>query len=376
MKIDEKHKEWQPWYNKGLRFKPDEKIIFIQKGNHIYIPDKMKDWQIQEYEPSEYLQQRLAPIQELTQKMQLIDPNIIDGQSETLCDMFGYRHEVELYKNNEHGDIEMVQFNLDRRMFYSCKYNSPEDIERAGQAKIYQVKKGVRLNPLYQEILMPDSKYDFTNFHAVPFFDPALIKMFEDKQKTETIIATEGQFKTFVANRIGLAVIGLTGITHWRDQLSKGLHIDMLRFIERTAPVRFVLLWDGDCLNISKKPNKPQSLRPYLFFRMAYTILTHIKAVFPKIEIYFARIKTEKMLLKPKGLDDLILSYSTQKHIQRIKNDLEWGNTKSPYCEIINVTNDTKKALEKFFALDKYRDSLIETIAYLKNNIIQNSNTL
>jgi len=379
MKIDKQFAKYQLLYNFGYRFNPIEKIMFLNENKQgETIPHEFKEWTIQLFNPSDYLNKRLAPIIALTKQMQATDPTISDGLRLTIKDIFAREHDVPLYDYNNDGDIRMIQYDLDRQVFPHCTYTSPEQIESAIQLnkqthnEIFTVKTAIRLNPLYQESLLPDSKYNFTYSCSTPFFDPAIIHLFDNEQEVETLIVTEGQFKAFTANRIGLPTIGLTSITHWRNPLSNGLHTDILRLIERTKPYKFVLLWDGDCLKQSRSLDKPLGTRPYLFYKMAHTILLHIKANFPNMKTYFARVRTEKMKRKPKGIDDLILSYPSPEHIQNIKKDLTTCNRESPYFEIVNTDRDTKSTLDRFFEMDRYNHNEIRH--YMKSNILNPQN--
>jgi len=377
MKIDVKYKEIEYLYEQGWRFNPLTKTVFLsdKSTERKNIPKEFNGWEIQYFNHSTYINERMKPILELTRQAMLDKRCQCDGLTIRLRDAFGNEKTTKLYVPNKNGDIIMTQFDLYRNRFYEMRFHNAEAIDQAQRENfsLIQYKYGLRLNPLYQTTLMPDSKYNFTYYIPKPFFDPELVNINEAKRRLKTVITTEGQYKSLVANRIGLPVISFPSITNWREKSTDAIFTDIIHFIQNTQAEQFILLWDGDCLRKTKNPKKPPHARPYLFYRMAYSILVQIKVFCPNIKLFFAYINTAGLKRQPKGLDDLILEYCTAEHLNKITDDLLTPNLNSNYFKIVNVTQHINETLKEIYNIDELNiNDIVDIKKYFSRTINEN----
>jgi len=120
-----------------------------------------------------------------------------------------------------------------------------------------------------------DMKYQMPKgVKPYPWFHPNTVQAFADRKKIDTIYLTEGVFKAWVAGQEGLHVVGLSSITHYAGEDGQ-LHRDIRYLIEFCQVDNVVILWDGDCLDISKKDiatRAEATRRPFGFFNAAKKI--------------------------------------------------------------------------------------------------------
>ena len=143
-----------------------------------------------------------------------------------------------------------------------------------------------------------------------PFFPPSLLDKFAGATPIDTLFLTEGYKKAISGWVRGLDIIGLTSISTYRNKETLQLHHDIVALIKRCLVRNVVLLYDGDCADISPKAfeeNKDISLRPRNFFASATGIKELLKDHLKEHEIslYFAQVNSDAVEGHPKGLDDL-----------------------------------------------------------------------
>lgn len=154
-----------------------------------------------------------------------------------------------------------------------------------------------------------------------PWFPPRLIEAFRTQRQIDTLVLTEGAFKAYTAALRGLDVVGLLSITTAKDKTVDTLHPDILELIKRCQPKQIVWLVDGDCRQLSTKwPENPEVdlyTRPNTFFRSAYNLRELLKDLGRLVgfEVYFMHVDSNSLQLpktetKPKGLDDLLITYA------------------------------------------------------------------
>ena len=204
-----------------------------------------------------------------------------------------------------------------------------------------------------------DMKYQMpAGLGTHPWFHPATVEAFKLGQKIETLVLTEGVFKAWRAGEEGLHVVGLSSITHYRG--SDGhIYRDIRRLIERCQVDNVVILWDGDCLNISQKDiqrREEATRRPFGFFQAAKQIrklILKINYEKPRSNprIWFSYIKSEAFSEQPKGLDDILITAQAQDKQRQVANDLLRLDDKGPYFYRTEITATTD-VLYQHFALD------------------------
>lgn len=149
---------------------------------------------------------------------------------------------------------------------------------------------------------------------SVPWIAPSIIEAYRKKQKLHTIVLTEGYIKAICGWLNGLHIFGLSSISTYRDKDTGTLHPDILAVIDRCEVENIVLLYDGDCNQISLKAleaGKDLYKRPAGFFSSAMNICELLKDHRQErhFDIYFAHPNTADLEGAPKGLDDLYEAY-------------------------------------------------------------------
>lgn len=337
MKLIEEYKQHQQLYNKGFRFNPEEKTFFYCKKDFV-CPEGYEDWHVVFFDKNEYLNQRLSEL------------GISESENKVkIKDKTGNFFESPIFLANDFGDIEIIQYSLHRESHLIEKGSTS-----AGTRFDYCVQK--RLNPKYTHIT--EGKYDFSEAKVKPFWHPDLLQMFENADICEHLVITEGQFKAFKATKDGIPTVGLTSISHFRDNETKKLHTEILEFIKKCKVKKVVVLWDGDCTDISLKAlEKEEDLttRPNQFYNYATAIEVHLREFFPAkgkeaLEVFFATIKTNEILEHPKGIDDLLICKNNVSRERVVENFKNIGSLPGPYIHWINISNDSgKRNLRKYF---------------------------
>lgn len=196
---------------------------------------------------------------------------------------------------------------------------------------------------------------------TIPWFPPALVDKYKKKEEITHLVLTEGVFKAMRGSMAGLDVVGLPSITCYKDRDGK-LYSDIVRLIEACRVQHVIVLWDGDCLNISKKDlqvGDELTNRPAIFFNSAKKITELVKGLdFAKTrehpQVWFAHVRPDCLPSRPKGLDDLLCdARSTEKGEEterRIVQELRAAPDKAFYFYIRNITNGIP-ALHKYFRL-------------------------
>ncbi|MFA5298529.1 MAG: primase-helicase family protein [Lutibacter sp.] len=154
-----------------------------------------------------------------------------------------------------------------------------------------------------------EQKYDIpSGIGTYPFFSPLLVEAFKKKTHIKTLVLTEGYFKAFKGCKHGIPVVGLSSITHYKQKDTEKMYVDVLRIIEVCKVKNIIVLYDGDCLDISRKAfDNKQDLtkRPYGFINSCKSIRDLLKDT--DVDVYFSHINTSEIETMPKGLDDLFV---------------------------------------------------------------------
>ena len=345
MKIKKEFDKYSELQKKGFIFNPENEEFYTFKPksefNH---PLDFEEWGVEQIKVDSYLKTRLKELG-VKPKDNLIE--LIGGVNLQAKE----RAEHQIFTHDKTGNIGIMQYSLKRKpyTFFQEKGTSTKTINR----ELYHEQK--RLAP-WNECIMA-GKYDFAKAKNVPFWAPSLVKEFEaDKKNSDTLIITEGQFKAFKGAMEGLPVVGLTSISHYKNKDTGTIHGEIIEYIKECRIKKVVILWDGDCKNISTKDLENQediSKRPYNFYKFATTIRDLIQDFIParKLSIYFATIKTEEIDNHPKGLDDLFIALPRNK--KDILNDFKMiGEMPCQLLDWVNITNDQGiKKLVRYFNL-------------------------
>jgi hypothetical protein len=207
---------------------------------------------------------------------------------------------------------------------------------------------------------MGDMKYKMPRGQgALPWFHPKTVEAYRNDQTIDTIYLTEGVKKAFLAGQYGKHVVGLASITCYADS-GKNLHRDIRLLIEKCQVENVVILWDGDCLDVSRKGiqvREEATRRPFGFFNSAKQIRRLIvKAEWDKPRacprIFFMHVNSEAFAeALPKGLDDLLITAKEKGKETAVVNAMNPTAEKPGYFYNIEITSTTD-LLFKYFRLD------------------------
>lgn len=346
MKLNNDNIKYDELYKNGFLFDGNTQTIYTDKKKPI-IPEAYIHWEVENVDFKKYMAERLKElgITEAKNKIDLIGGVNLGNDEKT---------SQKVFDCNKFGDIQILQYGLDRRphTFFTKGGESSSTSNR----EEYHLQ--TRLHPLHAD--MKEGKYDFSKAKNVPFWHKSLIDLYENEKDLDQLSITEGQIKAFKASMDSIHTVGLTSISHYKDKKTNTIHGEIVNFI-RTCNVKdLVILWDGDCRNISSKAlaeSEDLTTRPYNFYKFASTIRELLQEFFPpkKLNIYFATIKTDELKENPKGIDDLLIEYS--KEVKEVRADYKLiGVSPCKYFEWINITTETGvKKMRKYFNIDSVK---------------------
>ncbi len=182
---------------------------------------------------------------------------------------------------------------------------------------------------------------------TLPWISPNIITAVRTGSEIDTIIITEGYIKSISGFLNGLHIFGLAGIQNVKDKDSGTLHPDIIETIIKCKVRNIILLYDGDCTQISLKAleeEKDLYTRPNGFFTSARNIVELLKdhRKQNEFDIYFAHINTEDLEGHPKGLDDLFAEFKTE-FTDIVKELTSFSKPKNHYFKKYNITGGLTK---------------------------------
>ena len=258
-----------------------------------------------------------------------------------------YNFEHDIFSEDKKGNIKILLYRLDRKIieFDHPKANPEKNNIYNNRPQTYFITRlhpsNVKGNMKYQ---IPKGAGTF------PFIPPPVLEKFEKKEKIKTLILTEGAFKAFKGSMHGLNIVGLTSITHYKDKQTKELHADIIQIIKTCEVQNVVMLYDGDCLDVSSKAieqEKDLYKRPYGFFASARSINDLLKDY--DVNFYFSHVKSNAIKDKPKGLDDLLIAMKG--HEKSITKELVSLSKSGTYFHKINISH-SQKALQRYLHIN------------------------
>lgn len=259
-------------------------------------------------------------------KIGTIDHDIFTEDSEGNVKILYYTLDREPIIYEQKGGGVMSHINAKEKMYFQTRLKTPK-----GDSK-YILPKG---QPTY------------------PFLPPILLDKFEKAETIETLILTEGAFKAFKGATCGLDVVGLPSITCFRDGTTKRLHNDIERLVEKCPIKQLVILWDGDCRNISETDldfGSDLTRRPFGFQNSAkaiYELAMKMELAEP-LTIRFVSVNSKHLEGQPKGLDDLLNAFPAE--TEAIMRELTNENAPPQYFQSVLMENRLVQ-FYKFFAL-------------------------
>lgn len=268
------------------------------------------------------------------EQRQKVDTNIFTEDKDGNLDILVYTLDYELIPvDHPNASPDKPNINNDRVSFYKVKrYAVPKEYtdKKTGETKT--------------------KKYDFpkgTGTH--PFIPPSVARKFHKKTKIKNLCLTEGYKKAWLGSMHGLDVIGLSSITHYKDKDTEVMYDDVLRIIKTCQVENVILLHDGDCTNISLKAleqHRDLYTRPGGFFKAALQCRELFKSFNDKIDFYFSHINSEVHPDRPKGLDDLLLTFPGKE--SAIIDDLLNYSNRCTYFYRENITLQPNLLIKHF----------------------------
>jgi len=264
------------------------------------------------------------------------------------------KHAIELVEHpvftheEKPAGIGIRVYSLDRR-----QVNFKNEDSRFSKAyKLIRLEKPRENNGKTQKYHIPKGAGTY------PFFHPRLIEKFEKKERIDTLFITEGFFKAWKGCKHGMDVVGVSSITHLKDEAGL-LHIDIRRLRDICQVKRIVWLTDGDCLDITSKEitdGIDLYKRPHSFFKSCETFKTLLDDW--DGDKWFWHINTDTIIAENsgttrdlvKGLDDLLINFSSQ--LDNIIADASKTAGHSQWFVKHNITRSTRTIFGYFHLIN------------------------
>lgn len=312
-------------------------------------PEGFEEWEIVGWERTEYYEQRILKDQELTEK-------------ENIVKLFGGKglHDNEISENkiftcNLHGDIEILLYSLKRKPFIYAK--DPDSVNSTKSREKYAVL--TRYAPHREERIGNKYSFDTSKTGNHLMWHPFLLDLYDKQEEVETLVLTEGYIKAFSAAQKGIVCVGLPSITTYTNKKGADeIHPEIQDFISTCKVKNVVILWDGDCRDVSMKSieeNKDLYRRAGNFARCAINLRKLIRKQFAtkRLDIWFGRVKTDELAKNPKGIDDLIQTLSKD-GLEQLIRECHIMDSPAYYIRKINISSDSSvKAIYQDFKIDK-----------------------
>tara|TARA_R110002126_G_scaffold289552_3_gene444713 strand:- start:25 stop:2451 length:2427 start_codon:yes stop_codon:yes gene_type:complete len=342
MNSDQREK-YKKLFREGFYFDVAKERFYSNNIGSFKAPEGFENWEVEEFNEKKYYNDRV--LQEL---------GITEAENEVLlfkdAKKQGKKIKNKIFTTNKFGDIEIGLYNLDRVpfTFHQTVASHTNIVEKDDVI--------VRYTPWRTQI--EGRKYHISGKTGThPFLHPKLIEAYENEEEIKTLVITEGAFKAFKATHEGIYTIGLSSITHYRNNSDGEIHSDIIKIIKRCSVKNVVILWDGDCLDISTKALENEEdliVRPSGFYAAAKKIRDGLKEFLPKkSKIFFAHIKSNYLSNgHPKGLDDLLVKYKDET-VTIIEDFESIGECTSSFIKWLDITMNSKmKAFFNYFKLN------------------------
>ena len=287
-----------------------------------------------------YLQQRVYNELGVPEELNKV---LIHGE-----DRFGLPTDIEMpiFTSTKKDDIDILVYTLDRTLI---EYDHPDATPEHKNINNDR-KQHYHLTRLHPDRVKDGTKYIMPKGKGVyPFIPPMLLEAYEEHQELPVLYITEGYFKAFKASIHGLPIVGLSSITHYANSKTKKIHTAISNIIQECSVKHVVMLYDGDCLNISTKAlttGEDLAKRPQGFLSSMLQVRELL--IEYDVQVWFSHINSQSLNNQPKGLDDLLVEYRDKEDaIIRSMLNLQVAST---YVHRMNVSSNVKK-LQPYFNL-------------------------
>jgi hypothetical protein len=189
-----------------------------------------------------------------------------------------------------------------------------------------------------------------------PFFPPAILKKFAAKEKIETLVIVEGEFKAFKACMHGFDAVGIPSIHGFYNGDVRGkLHEDIQELIVTCRVHNIIYLTDADTLTVKWEEGKDLAKRQQSFISAVKYFRESLQQLLDdernELKNVFFHHILPKYINEGKGLDDLLCYYSAA--VDEIREDLfAWQMARKYFVGImLNDYNGSLNRLKKHFGL-------------------------
>ena len=281
----------------------------------------------------------------------------------------------QIFTSDKDDNIDILVYNIRRQII---EYEpDKEDLTKTQLSNGYDVEnmlrqyKVKRYNPEWLKSHPGYPKYKFpggsTKKGTYPFLPPKIIEKYEsaingdmEKGHIDTLVLTEGYFKAMCASVHGIDIIGLGSVTLFADSKTKRLYEDIVTIINTCKPNNIVILYDGDCTDISKndievlKKGKVVELskRPQGFLnvlkKLRDLLLDFKNSKGELCELFFLYVAKMREINPPKGLDDLYCDEEYKSRADEITKDLNSPGTPSVFFERLNLRTKANQMAKTF----------------------------
>lgn len=262
------------------------------------------------------------------------------------------KEKLPIFFPDKDDNICIRVFNLHREIIYYLDKKNDNPQSTANRTKPFILKRLKTPVEVRNDIGETDlKKYEIPKGAGTnPFITPGIIQKYENRETITTLVLTEGYFKAFKGYMHGLDIIGLSSITHVKDKETQMMYSDVLEVIKECKVKNVIILYDGDCRSISLKAlDKGNDLKTRLdvFLGSMKTVAELLK---DHVSVYFTAIESDEIEGKPKGLDDLYITFKDRE--KEITDDLLSISKPSRYFERIEITGSTTKVYKWFHVQD------------------------
>lgn len=259
-----------------------------------------------------------------------------------------YKVTVPAFREDNNGNIAILLYGLDRKIFYTDhplatpdKVNSYNDKSSPAEILRYKIPREFKKDNNVVSMKYKSPK----NMESKPYFPELILQKYEARETISTLVLTEGQFKAFAACRAGIPCVGLQGIQNLKSKRTGAMFADVIKIIETCNVQNVIMLYDGDCCNISAKSlEKKHDLvkRPNDFFQSISTVRELLKDF--AVDVYWASLRISEFENQAKAIDDAICELKFES--QPLVEDLLQLSKSARYFDRFNVSRSLNKVAE------------------------------
>lgn len=278
---------------------------------------------------------------------------------------------IPQFNEDEHGNIEIPVYTIEGQLI---KYKNPKsdpDHPNINNNRDLTFKiKRLKTPKKYKDKVTgeeSEAKYELPKGAGTfPYFPPLLLEAYKKATPINTLVLTEGYFKSSKACKHQIPCVGLSSITHVKEKDTEAMYEDVIKLINRCQVENVIVLYDGDCRNISLKAlesGRDLQNRPSIFVSSVIKVRELLKDY--NIEVYFGHVDSDNIEHNPKGLDDLLVSLKDRE--SEVTADLLSFSRRKQFFYTLNISaKDKLTKLWDYFHLTNVDRFYLEHEKYLK----------